>query len=443
MDITISKAIKTIQESYLAIIWLVLGIGAIAIAGLFSILLVMFRMPGIQSLFRHDFFYPALVVHVDLSILVWLLSVISMLWIVVTNKRFFFVSVHALIIACIGTICIAISPFFSGQGIMNNYVPILNNFIFSVGLALFVCGIFLELVITLFSFNNRMKNDPILLIIYSIAIVCLLAVVSVVISYYTFTNKAPYITLEYFYEMLFWSGGHILQFAFTQLLQLTWLFIVVDMIAYMPQYLIYPFIINFVSVVPCIFIHLIDTDDWQFKQFFTDHMIIFGGIGPTIMIIMLMRILYNHRYKIKNNYTFIVLCMSVILFLSGGIIGLLIKGINVTIPAHYHGSTVSITLACMGLAYIVLANKNQKYNFLKWHPYLQGIGQLMHIVGLAWSGGYGVLRKNPGSVAIKAKIAMSIMGIGGMLSIIGGMIFIIIMGRIIYNRRKKGYVYEK
>ncbi|MFV9875903.1 MAG: hypothetical protein AB8U25_06905 [Rickettsiales endosymbiont of Dermacentor nuttalli] len=437
MDLIVSKTIKLIQGSFLSMLWLVLGIVAIAIAGLISILLVVFRMPGIQSLFRHDFFYPALVVHVDLSILVWLLSIITMLWVAITNVKYSFISKHALIIAWAGTVCIAISPFFSGQGIMNNYVPILNNLIFVLGLALFICGVCLQLVIVLFSYNFTIKQNLILLVIYSIALICLFVMVSIILSYFALKSSVQYITLQYFYEMLFWSSGHILQFAFTQLLQLAWLIIVVDITACIPKYLIYPFIVNFVSVIPCIFIHIISTEDWQFKQFFTDHMIIFGGIGPTIMVIMLIKILYNHRDKIKNDYTFIILCMSVILFLSGGAIGLLIKGINVIIPAHYHGSIVSITLASMGLAYIILVPKNREYGFLKWHPYLQGTGQLIHIIGLAWSGGYGVLRKNPGVVAMKAKIAMSVMGIGGMLSIIGGMIFIITMGIVIYNKIRK------
>jgi cytochrome c oxidase subunit 1 len=32
----------------------------------------------------------------------------------------------------------------------------------------------------------------------------------------------------------------------------------------------------------------------------------------------------------------------------------MIRGVNVVIPAHYHGSIVGITLAFMGLAYVLL-----------------------------------------------------------------------------------------
>ena len=38
----------------------------------------------------------------------------------------------------------------------------------------------------------------------------------------------------------------------------------------------------------------------------------------------------------------------------GGLIGFLISGSNVTIPAHYHGSIVGVTLALMGVCYLLL-----------------------------------------------------------------------------------------
>jgi heme/copper-type cytochrome/quinol oxidase subunit 1 len=118
------------------------------------------------------------------------------------------------------------------------------------------------------------------------------------------------------------------------------------------------------------------------------------------------------------------------LFFVGGAIALMINGVNVTIPAHYHGSIIGITVALMGLSYYVL---EQKYHCLinhrvaKWQIYLYSFGQLMHITGLAWSGGYGVLRKSPGGMlSVKAKISMGLMGAGGLIAIIGGLLFVVI-----------------
>ena len=59
----------------LVMAWLGLGLLALLASGLFSVLLVLSRTPQLQNLFPiADFFRVALVVHVDLSVLVWFLA---------------------------------------------------------------------------------------------------------------------------------------------------------------------------------------------------------------------------------------------------------------------------------------------------------------------------------------------------------------------------------
>jgi hypothetical protein len=54
--------------------WLILGLAALLGSGIFSVLLVLARTPYVQNFFPWvDFFHTALVVHVDLSVLVWFL----------------------------------------------------------------------------------------------------------------------------------------------------------------------------------------------------------------------------------------------------------------------------------------------------------------------------------------------------------------------------------
>ena len=56
--------------------WIILGLLSLVAAGLFSILLVLARTPVVQSLIPLvDFFRVALVIHVNLSVLVWLLAI--------------------------------------------------------------------------------------------------------------------------------------------------------------------------------------------------------------------------------------------------------------------------------------------------------------------------------------------------------------------------------
>ena len=155
---------------------------------------------------------------------------------------------------------------------------------------------------------------------------------------------------------------------------------------------------------------------------------------------------------------------SILVFFAGGLIGVLISGINLSIPAHYHGSIVGISIAFLGFAYIFcfrdsvfaipdqtlskklftfsLSLKQSNYvsnspsNYSKW-PNIQLIvitfGQLLHIAGLALAGGYGILRKNPdGEIALAAKFYMGMLGGGGLIAIIGGLMFVYICVKRLY-----------
>jgi hypothetical protein len=57
----------------------------------------------------------------------------------------------------------------------------------------------------------------------------------------------------------------------------------------------------------------------------------------------------------------------------------------------------------------------------------------MHIVGLVWSGGYGVQRKVAGAEQVlrsNGEVAgMALMGLGGAVAIAGGLVFVAVLVR--------------
>src|SRR3989337_2986753 len=68
--------------------WLMLGLLSLLGSGLFSVLLVLARAPFVQDLIPWaDFFHTALVVHVDLSVLVWFLAFAGVLWSLNSSNR--------------------------------------------------------------------------------------------------------------------------------------------------------------------------------------------------------------------------------------------------------------------------------------------------------------------------------------------------------------------
>jgi len=138
------------------------------------------------------------------------------------------------------------------------------------------------------------------------------------------------------------------------------------------------------------------------------------------------------------------LLSSVLLFAAGGLIGVFISGSNVRIPAHYHGCIVGVTLALMGLVYHLLPRLGYgapRPGLATLQPWLYGGGQLLHIVGLVWSGGYGVQRKVAGAEQVlrsSGEIAgMGLMGLGGLIAIVGGLLFVVVVAQAMRATEKK------
>jgi hypothetical protein len=136
------------------------------------------------------------------------------------------------------------------------------------------------------------------------------------------------------------------------------------------------------------------------------------------------------------------LAASLALFGAGGLIGFGIGGaVDVRVPAHYHGCIVGVTLAMMGVTYVLLPRlgfATPDSRLAAWQPWIYGSGQLLHIAGLVISGGYGVKRKVAGAEQVLRSapevIGMGIMGVGGLLAIAGGLAFVVVVVRAMRRR---------
>ena len=272
--------------------------------------------------------------------------------------------------------------------------------------------------------------------------------------------------IDFYYEMLFWSGGHLLQFIYTQMLMLVLLVLAESWRGGRVSYFaVYEMLLalNFVLSLAVFWGHYqYDMADGSFKEFYTLHMIYTGGIVPTIFIATLLLEIIQKRISDVPKFVPVAFMSAILLFLFGGMIGVVISGVNVTIPAHYHGSIVGISTAFMGLSYMFCFQGNiyQKINKLggvisyllskgkqiksakigqkaaSWQIVILTVGQFLHITGLALAGGYGVLRKTPGGdIALSAKIYMGMVGGGGLIAIIGGLMFVYVCARNLYSFR--------
>ena len=92
--------------------WLVLGVFALGASGLFSILIVLSRTPLLHQLIPWtDFFHTALVVHVDLSVLIWFLALAGVIWSLGSSPKLAILGRLALWLCAAGTLVMVVAPF--------------------------------------------------------------------------------------------------------------------------------------------------------------------------------------------------------------------------------------------------------------------------------------------------------------------------------------------
>jgi cytochrome c oxidase subunit I len=425
--------------------WLLIGVWAVALAGLYSLVLVIARTPALAAipLFKR-LFHEALVVHVDLSVLVWFLAIACLMWSLLIDRAarvmpYVEKAAQWCFVGGIVGLCAApLDP--AGEALMSNYIPVIMSPVFFIGLALIFCGLGLMAVQVLIARPQATPFSPALA--FGVWSAAPIALASLAAFYASFRLLPPEIEGQQYYELGFWGGGHILQFTHTQILMVCWLWLAHQLhgsSCLKPALLKALFAVGIVATLASPLAYaLYDVTSGEFRQFFTHKMIAIGGIAPALLGLYMLYILKKSwaERKGRERALWSSLLMSVVLFLYGGFLGLLIQGQNVVIPAHYHGSIVGVTLAFMGAAYLLLPHMGAKpvagTRLAYWQPIVYGVGQIMHISGLAYSGGYGVLRKTPGvvqNVGADVQAALGFMGLGGLLAIIGGVMFVVAIYR--------------
>ncbi len=432
--------------------WLALGLAALLGAGVFSLLLILARTPGIQQFFTlADFFRVALVVHVNLSVLIWLLSMAGAMWSLANETRKPAWDTLSLLLAVSGTIIVAASPFLgAGEPLMNNYVPLLRHPVFYLGLMLFGLGITSHLLRTVLCFRVSLARlEPGGALRLGIVIAAAITVAAVLALLGSWVGMPSGMSGEVYFEYLFWGSGHVLQFTYTLLMMVAWVLLLhagEHRFELSPRLTLVFLVLVALPVLTVPFLYLAHEIVSPGHRLAFTELMKYGGLsclplGLAVLVSAIKAPPLAQADPPEARYLRAALWSSMILFAVGGILGFMISGLDIVIPAHYHGSTVGVTIAFMGLCYYLLPRLG--YGDLParmafWQPILYGGGQLLHITGLAWTGGYGVQRKTAGlaqGVDRFGEIAgMGLMGFGGLVSVIGGLFFLLVCYRSIRQR---------
>ena len=435
--------------------WMLLGLTSLVGAGVFSLLLVLARTPAIQEVIPLiDFFRTALVVHVNLSVLIWLLSMAGVFWSLACADDAPWWDGFSITLAAGGTAIIIASPFIgAGDPLMNNYVPLLRHPVFYWGLSLFTAGISSHLLRC--SLGRAYRNTPdrgqltgadalrtggrLSAMITGVAIFAFLA---------SLAGMPSNVSGQAYFEFLFWGGGHVLQFTHTLLMMVAWVLLASASgcrLELTPRVTVMLLIFMALPVITVPFFYLAhDVVSPGHRLAFTELMK-YGGLSCLPLGLAVAAGLWRAgNPENEGRYLRSALLSSMALFATGGVLGFLISGLDIVIPAHYHGSTVGVTIAYMGVCYYLLPRLGfgaipPRLAF--WQPVIYAAGQLLHIFGLAWSGGYGVQRKTAGleqGINRIGEIAgMGLMGLGGLISVVGGLLFLVVAYRSIKGRARK------
>lgn len=439
------------ERRRLASAWLLLSTAALAGAGVFSVLLVAARTPRFMHWFpAPDFFRVALVVHVDLSMLVWFFALGGVLWTISGSARLMPLGWIALAVSALGACTMAVAPFVAdGRPIMSNYIPVIDGGPFLAGLAVFAAGAALLAVRGLTTVRpvgcSIDGAGSLRFGLNTAAVSAVIAVFAFVWSYASLPSEVP---RQAYFEVLFWGGGHVLQSTYTLLMLVAWLALAAACgapVPFSPRAVMLIFAIALASVfaVPAIYLAY-DVTSGEHRRLMTWLMRFGGGLAIVpaglAVIVALWRV---PRVPHASRPMHAALIASLALFGAGGLMGFAIDGSDTRVPAHYHGCIVGVTLALMGLTYMLLPRLGwaRPSRLANAQPYLYGAGQLMHVAGLMWSGGYGVQRKVAGAEQVlrtgSEMFGMGLMGAGGLVAVVGGLLFVVVIAQSGWRTRAR------
>ena len=438
--------------------WAGLAVLSLAIAGVFALLLAVSRIPGVENVLPWplDFFNKGLVIHVVFSFIVWFLAVFgAVLSLALTHLGNGPVVApwldKVLLTAGYVSTILLFAPAFmnTGEATLNNYIPAITDPLYYVGLVALggAIGIMaVRLLIAVPASDGRWK-EPFCFGTLIAALMYLLALAEFAIAGTRLAGEE----LSYeFNEALFWGGGHTLQFVNLSLLFIalaTLLQLVSGQAGSISGKLpvgAYLLLAATASVGLFITLDSAPTSDDYWTQF-TD--LQYGMALPSLLfgiplVAAIIKLRHDGRAFPWTDPVFVCLVLSPLVFAVGGFLGLFVDGADTRTPAHYHGVIAGINLSFMGLFYglflPLLGRGLERSKALIAQVWMFGGGQLLASIGLFMAGGYGTPRKTAGEAQnlsdLGAIIGMFLNGIGALIAISGGIMFIWMVARALLRR---------
>jgi len=437
--------------------WCVLALLSLGLAGIFALLLAVSRVPHVQDVFPWplQFFEKGLVIHVVFSFVVWFLSILGALGTIATYR----VSAGEPKLAGLGPLAVWGSliaflllfvPGFldRGEPSLNNYVPVIIDPLYYAGLVVF----FLSLVVIAIrlAVNVAARTgafEPVSQTTLLSGGVFLLSLICFAIAY---GDVAGGEVNGAYNEELFWGGGHVMQFLNTGLMMAAWYVIGGNAIG---RPLVDPRLFRaaigllYIATPGLVAIYFVaEPMGFDVRESFTWMQY---WMGPPVLIMAgaMIVTLSQHRDTAGSlpwrDPGFVALILSALVFFFGGFLGIFVDGADTRTPAHYHGVIGGVNTAFMGLFFVfflpLLDRGLHTGRAILLSIWFYAVGQTFHSLGLFMAGGYGAPRKTAGAdqgiEELGAEIGLYLMGVGAVVAVAGGVMFIWIVARALARRR--------
>ncbi len=436
--------------------WCIFAATSLAVAGVFALLVAVSRIPGIQDVFPWplDFFRTGLVIHVVFSFVVWFLAVfgailhLATIRITAGEPKFRPMGRFALMAFGAGFfLLLAPGLMDRGEPSLNNYVPVIIDPLYYAGIVVLLGGIALEALQLFLNLGNR-KNPmgPMTLGAVAAAAIYMIALACFVLAWWGVSGAQ----IDHaFNEDLFWGGGHVLQFLNVTLLVICW---------YMLSGMAFGGPLgrerHYNTALGLLLAFALLTPTFYFvfeggrQPEFTD--LQYALAPPTLLAagaVVVGAVAWRSGGQALpwRDPAFLCLVLSIAVFGLGGVLGLFVDGTDTRTPAHYHGVIAGINLAFMGMffrLFLPLLDRNPKPGkALYAQIWMFGVGQAFASVGLFIAGGYGTPRKMAGAEQgleiLGQKIGMAMNGLGALVAVIGGIMFIwTVLSRLLHRPKQ-------
>lgn len=426
--------------------WVVLPVAALAIAGLMAVLIALLRVPGAEAVLpwtTQTFFEKGLIAHVTFAFVIWYLGVQGALTVLATaaagpmTKGAMFVGRVGLSAAGMSFLLILAPVLLNlGDASPNNYIPVLIHPVFFAGLTLLAVGLALPILRLVMQVAARRSCEPVVFAVAASGVIFLIALICLAAAWATMPAGMPPNDAA---ERAFWGMGHVMQFANTLLLMVGIYLLSRMTLGETPVSgrlfkLVAGAMVAGAAIGPLLYLSFPADDPAQVTAF-TDLYWYVLPFPTGIFLLGTIGLFARRALAIRSQTPEIIgLWVALILFGFGGLIGFFESSVDTRTPAHYHAELIGVTLVFMCLYFAIFAPLlDRPIPARKWRIasyVLLGTGQFFHSAGLFSAGLDGVARKVAGAEqgldSATKLLSMTLMGLGGLIAVIGGVIFVVL-----------------